>query len=41
MKTDNAIKINDNDNVVVALSNIEKGDNVFGISAAEIGRAHV
>ncbi len=41
MKTDNAIKINDNDNVVVALSNITKGDDVFGISAEEnIDRGH-
>ena len=41
MKTDNAIKINENDNVVVALSNIASGENVFGISAAEnIDRGH-
>ena len=41
MKTNNCIKINNNDNVVVALCNISAGDDVCGIKAAEaIDRGH-
>ena len=41
MNTNNAIKINDNDNVVVALRNITAGEEIFGVKAAEnIDRGH-
>lgn len=41
MSTNNAIKINVNDNVAVALRNIEAGENVMGITAAEnIDKGH-
>lgn len=41
MNTNDAIKINDNDNVVVALRNITAGEEIFGIKAAEnIDRGH-
>lgn len=41
MQTNNAMKINDNDNVVVALSDIKAGSDAFGITAAEdIPRGH-
>ena len=37
----NAIKINDNDNVVVALRNITAGEEIFGVKAVEnIDRGH-
>lgn len=35
MKIQNAIKINDNDNVIVAVSNIKKDENIFDIKAFE------
>ena len=35
MDTNNAIKINDNDNVVVALRNITAGEEIFGVKAWE------
>lgn len=41
MKTNNAIQINDNDNVVVALCNISATDDVCGVKALEnIDRGH-
>lgn len=41
MQTNNAIRINDNDNVIVALCNIQAGDDVAGVKAVEnIDRGH-
>lgn len=41
MQTENAIRINDNDNVIVALRNITAGEDVAGVTAAEnIDRGH-
>ena len=41
MDTNNAIKINDNDNVVVALRNITAGEEIFGVKAVDnIDRGH-
>lgn len=41
MKTNNAIKINDNDNVVVTITDINKNDIIFDISALEdIDKGH-
>ena len=41
MDTNNAIKINDNDNVVVALRNITAGEEIFGVNAVDnIDRGH-